>query len=315
MPAACGQQHIMPRFNRIVCPVDLSDYSQRALDHAMAIARWHGAHVWALHVHQLVTPAFAVAPALAAEAFQVIRLTDPEREQIETSLRDWVAADAAPGVSVETAVKEEFNVPETIVSYAAGIGADLIAIATHGRSGVRKFVLGSVAEKVMRTSPCAVLVVPPHAPDAVPRAPVAYQRILCPVDFSASSRRTLDTASSLAAEAGGRVTALHIVEIPAELSDLPTPDLTEYRTMCFEQARRCLKTMTASVRQSCGVDELLLAGKPSREILRLADEQQADLIVMGAQGRGAIDRMLFGSVTQQVVRQAACPVLTVPAAE
>ena len=305
----------MPRFNRIVCPVDFSDYSRRALDHAVAIARWHGAHVLALHVHQLATPAFAAAPALAAESFQVIRLSDSEREQLDTSLRDWVAAEAAPGVSVETAVEEEFNVPETIVSYAARVGADLITLATHGRSGFRKFVLGSVAEKVLRTSPCAVLVVPPHAPDAVPRAPVAYQRIVCPVDFSKASPHSLDIAASLADESGGRLTAVHIFEMPAELSDLPTPDLTEYRAMGFERARRCLKKMTGSVQPKCGIDELLLAGKPAREILRLADEQQADLIVMGVQGRGAIERMLFGSVTQRVVRQAACPVLTVPAAE
>lgn len=305
----------MPRFTRIVCPVDFSDHSQRALDHAMAIARWHGAHVWVLHVHQLLTPAFASAPSLAAESFQVIRLSDSEREQLERSLCDWVAAEAAPDVSVVTAVKEEFNVPETIVSFAAGIGADLITLATHGRSGFKKFVLGSVTEKVLRTSPCAVLVVPPHAPDAVPRASIAYQRVVCPVDFSKASRHTLDIAASLAAESGGRLSVAHIVEIPAELSDLATPGLAEYRAMCFEQARRCLKTLTAPLRPSCGVDELLLAGKPSREILRLADEQQADVIVMGVQGRGAIDRMLFGSVTQRVVRQAACPVLTVPAGE
>jgi nucleotide-binding universal stress UspA family protein len=305
----------MTRFNRIVCPIDFSDYSQRALDYAMAIARWHHSHVWALHVHQLATPAFAAAPALAGEAFQVIRLSDAEREELTASLRGWVATDAVAGVAVEAAVEEEFNVPETIVSYAAGIGADLITLATHGRSGFKKFVLGSVTEKVLRTAPCAVLVVPPHAPDAVPRAPIAFSRIVCPVDFSKASQPAVAIAASLAAESGGRLTVAHIVEMPSELSDVPTPDLLEYRTMCFERARRCLKTLTSPLRQICGVDELLLAGTPSREIVRLAGEQQADLIVIGVQGRGAIDRALFGSVTQHVVRQAACAVLTVPAAE
>jgi len=305
----------MARFNRIVCPVDLSEYSQRALDHAMAIARWHGSHVWALHVHQLVTPAFAAAPALAAESFQVVRLSDAERAQLEASLREWVKADAAAGVTVETAVEEEFNVPETILTYAAEVGADLITIATHGRSGFKRFVLGSVTEKLLRTSPCAVLVVPPHAHEAVPRAPIAYQRIVCPVDFSHASRHSLDVAASLASESGGRLTVAHIVETPPEIADMPTPDLSEYRSMCFEQARRSMKTLTAPLRQVCGVDELLLAGKPAREILRLAEEQQADLIVMGIEGRGTVDRMLFGSVCQHVVRQAGCPVLTVPGVE
>src|SRR6185295_19677756 len=108
MPAARGQKHIMARFNCIVCPVDFSDYSQRALDHAMAIARWHNSQVWALHVHQLATPAFAAAPALASEAFQVIRLSDSERQALEKSVREWVSMEAALDVSVVTAVEEEF---------------------------------------------------------------------------------------------------------------------------------------------------------------------------------------------------------------
>lgn len=304
----------MARFNRIVCPVDFSDESRRALDHAVAIARWQGAHLRALHVHQLATPAVA-APALAGEAFQVILLTAGERAQLEQSLREWVAEDVATGASIDTAIEEEFNVPAAIVAHADRTGADLIALATHGRSGFRRFVLGSVTEKVLRTAHCAVLVVPPHAPVAAPRSAVAYQRILCPVDFSSVSPRTLELAAALAHDAGGRVTAAHIVEIPAEIVDQPLPSLEEYRGFCFEQSRRCMKTLTAAVRKTAAVDELLLAGKPAREILRLAGEQQADLIVMGVQGRGAVDRLLFGSVSQQVVRQAACPVLVVPVAE
>ena len=130
----------MARFNRIVCPVDFSDDSRRALDHAVAIARWQGAHLRALHVHQLVTPAVA-APALAGEAFQVIMLSAGERAQLEQSLREWVAEDVATGASIDTAVEEEFNVPAAIVAHADRTGADLIALATHGRSGFRRFVL------------------------------------------------------------------------------------------------------------------------------------------------------------------------------
>lgn len=304
----------MARFTRIVCPVDLSDYSQRALDHAMAIAHWHDAHVWALHLHQLVTPALAAAPALGAEAFEVVRLSPTERVQLETALRDWVTSGAPAGVSVETVVQEEFNVPDSIVSYADEVGADLITIATHGRSGFKRFVLGSVTEKILRTAPCAVLVVPPHAHEAAPSSPVAYQRIVCPVDFSAASIHALDVAASFAADAGGRLTVTHIVETPPELTDVPSPpDVSGYRDRAFSQARQLLSAMTEPLRASCSVEEVLRAGKPAREILRLVDEEQADLIVMGVEGSGAIDRMLFGSVCQHVVREATCPVLTVGA--
>jgi nucleotide-binding universal stress UspA family protein len=301
----------MARFTRIVCPVDLSHYSQRALDHAMAIARWHRSHVWALHVHQLVTPTFAAAPAFGAEPFQPIRLSQVERGQLESSVREWAAQDAPAGVSVDVVIQDEFNVADAIAAYADDVGADLIAIATHGRSGFKRIVLGSVTDRVLRTARCAVLVVPPHAHEAVPRAPVAYQRIVCPVDFSDASSRAFDVAASLAAEAAGRVTALHVVETPPELADMPAPGFEDYRALFFDRARKSLQTMTGGLHAGCGVDELLLAGKPAREILRCAEEQQADLIVMGIQGRGAIDRALFGSVCQHVVRGAACPVLTV----
>jgi nucleotide-binding universal stress UspA family protein len=303
----------MVRFTRIVCPVDLSDYSQRALDHAMAIAQWHHAHVWALQVHQLVTPALAAAPALAAEAFQVIRLSELERIQLETSLRDWVTSGTEAGSSVEAIVQEDFNVSDSIVSYAEEVGADLITIATHGRSGFKRFVLGSVTEKILRIAPCAVLVVPPHAHEAAPRSPVNYQRIVCPVDCSAASLHAVDVAASLAADAGGRLTIVHIVEAPPELADVPSPVVSGYRDLAFSQARQSLSAMTTRLQASCSVEGVLRTGKPAREILRLVDEEQADLIVMGVEGSGAVDRLLFGSVCQRVVREATCPVLTVGA--
>jgi nucleotide-binding universal stress UspA family protein len=311
----------MTRFNRIVCPVDWSEYSRRALDHAVAIARWHGSRVSALHVYQIPAPAFIPEPAPgavplpAAEPVQAIGFSEAERARLEVSLRDWVKAAAMPGVSVETAVAEGFNVSTAILSHAAALGADLLVVATHGRSGFKRFVLGSVTEKLLRTSDCPVLVVPPDAPDAAASRPVNYQRIVCAVDFSKATRPSLDIAASLAAEAGGRVTVAHVVEMPHEIPDTAMPDLRDQRAVRFQHARRQLKTLTAPLRQSCGIDDMLLAGTPAHEILRLADEQQADLIVMGRQGRGAVERMLHGSVTQHVTRRATCPVLTVHGAE
>jgi nucleotide-binding universal stress UspA family protein len=87
--------------------------------------------------------------------------------------------------------------------------------------------------------------------------------------------------------------------------------VTDYRTRCEQYAQERLQAAVPdTVRAYCAVETMLATGKPYREILRVAAEQRADLIVMGVQGRGAADLMLFGSTTQHVVRQATCPVLT-----
>ena len=304
----------MIQIRRILCPIDFSDTSRRALDHALALARCYRAGLTVLHMHHLSTPIY-VTSYVGPEALQPIMLTDLERAQLLAALNEYVAPDrAASGVAIETILDESSDVPAAILSYAASTHADLMILGTHGRSGFRRLVLGSVAEKVLRTAGCPVLTVPPHAPGAVPRGLVSFERILCPIDFSRSSARALEHAASLAQEARGRLTVMHVVDLPPDVSEPPNPALADYRAARFGQARGELtKAIRASVPAGCAADELVLAGKPHREILRVASEQAADLIVMGVQGRGAVDRLFFGSTTSHVVRQAACPVLTLRA--
>jgi universal stress protein A len=182
-------------------------------------------------------------------------------------------------------------------------------------------VLGSVTEKVLRKAGCPVLTVPAHAPDAVPATAVVFKRLLCPVDFSDSSIDALNYAMSLAQEADARLTVLHVMQYDL---DVEAPEMyetviadrrlsvTDYRRRCEEYSRERLRAaVPETVGAYCAVEVLLAAGKPYREILRAAAQQQADLIVMGVQGRGAADLTIFGSTTQHVVRQATCPVLTI----
>jgi nucleotide-binding universal stress UspA family protein len=198
--------------------------------------------------------------------------------------------------------------------------ADLLVIGTHGRTGFDRLVLGSVTEKVLRKAACPVLSVPRRAPDAVRAAPVVFKQILCPIDFSDSSMHALNYAMSLAQEADAHLTVLHVmvydlqVEAP-EMYETVIADrrlsVTDFRTRCEEYSRERLRAAVPdTVRAYCIVETVLATGKPYREILRVAAEQQADLIVMAVRGRGAVDLTFFGSTTQHIVRQATCPVLT-----
>lgn len=294
--------------SRILCAVDFSDGSRHALDHAAALARLFGATVSVFYVHRFAVP---VPVAGFTGIVRPVPLTDAERGDIQQSLGEFVADDRKAGIPIDTLFDEDVAVPRAIVQAAAHADADLIVVGTHGHSGFTRMVLGSVANTVMKTAGRPVLIVPPRARDVVP---MSFARIVCPVDFSGVSARTLDAAAALAIRSGARLTAMHVLETHGDVSDAAADHFTGYRSERFERARGCLHAVVARLPAGVQVDELLLFGKPYREILRLADDQQADLVVIGIQGKGALEAAAFGSTAYHVVRQATCPTLTVPTA-
>jgi nucleotide-binding universal stress UspA family protein len=304
----------MIEIRNILCPIDFSEYSRRALDHAVAIARSYDSSITVLHVYSS-TPVAAYAPG--SPILESTALTPADVEQLTTHATHFVDA-ALPGAIRVDIVIVEGNIAAEILARAKQMG--LLVIGTHGRSGFDRLVLGSVTEKVLRKAECPVLIVPRAAPGTAFGSAVVFKRILCPIDFSDASTNALNYAMSLAQEADAQLTVLHVMTYEMEL----TPDMNEsllalshlgrerFRKACEDDSRERLKAaVPETVRAYCAVETLLATGKPYREILRVATEQHSDLIVVGVHGRGAVDRMFFGSTTQHVVRQAACPVLTI----
>ena len=297
----------------VLCPIDFSEGSRHALDHAVAIARWQEARLTVLYVQKTAVPAYG-APYVGWEGIQPIILTVAEREGLLRRLDAEVAEDRVKAhLHIEAVLDEASNVPEAIVSRAHSTAVDLIVIGTHGRTGFERLLLGSVAEKVLRKAGCPVVTVPPRTPEAVPRQAGSLHRIICPVDFSPSAEGALQYAAALAHQTQARLTVLHVVEpIPDYPEYAGAIDLTELRDESFRRSRAQLaQSVKESVREICPVDQLVLVGRSHVEILRVADDQAADLIVMGVRGRGAADLMFLGSTTNHVVRGAQCPVLTV----
>jgi nucleotide-binding universal stress UspA family protein len=201
-------------------------------------------------------------------------------------------------------------VDREVLAQADRLGSDLIVIGTHGRSGFQRLFLGSTAEKVLRKARCPVMTVPPQAPNAMPRGPAPFTRILCAVDFSTSSSLALDYAMSLAEESGAALMLVHVIEVIPLYYDLSPPavvDLAAWTNAALVQLR---EMVPAGVRSRCAVKEVVETGKPYRRVLALAAESDTDLIVMGVQGRSAADLFFFGSTTHHVVREAGCAVLT-----
>ena len=303
----------MVEIQRILCPIDFSDFSRRALDHALAIARWYRSTVTALHVF---SPAPVATFGPGPVVFEPIVLTAGDHEQLLADTKAFIDAESASGIAIEAVIREG-TVAAEILEQANTMDAELLVIGTHGRSGFERLVLGSVAEKVLRKARCPVLTIPRRLPDAVPAGPVLFKQILCAVDFSECSMHALKYALSLAQEADGRLTVVHV--LPPDL--VAQVGIGEEHVSVAELQRNheaaAIRLLEEAVPQNakvyCKPESMLLRGKPWREILRVASERQAELIVMGVQGRGAADLLLFGSTTHHVVRQAECPVLTLRA--
>jgi nucleotide-binding universal stress UspA family protein len=301
----------MVEIKRIVCPVDFSEISRHAFDRALAVARSYKGEVVVMHVLQLPVhlPGLAYAPAGPGPlGFEV-----PDRAHISSELSRFFGLEHTSDVRVRQEVVEAGAVHKEILIQASRMSADLIVMGTHGRSGFDHLFLGSVAEKTLRTSPLPVLTVPPGAPEkAAPGMP--FRSILCAVDFSQDSARALAYAASLAQHSSGHLTIMHVVETMIVGYDPRGGnfDIEGLSKATVALARTQLQEYAASVTAgTIPIETVLGEGKPYSDILREADRRGADLIVVGVHGRSALDRLVFGSTADHLVRRATCPILTV----
>jgi nucleotide-binding universal stress UspA family protein len=294
----------MIQIRQVLCPIDFSDTSRRALDHAAALARWYEARLTVLSVY-LNLPAMGLPPPA---------MGNEERARLMEELRQATVG-LPSDLDVELRIEEAIDVHREILEQAKQLPADLLVIGSHGRSGFERLLLGSVTEKVIRKAPCPVMVVPPQAGEVSPDGPVQLRRILCPVDFSDGAARALRLALSLAEEADARLTLLHIIELPPELAENALAEWIDVRGLHgdarADRLARLRDMVPPEAREFCTVETVVREGAAYREILKAAAEGPADLIVMGVQGRGAVDLAFFGSNAAQVTRAAACPVLVV----
>lgn len=297
----------MIRFKRILCPTDFSKYSFRAADYAVALARHYGGEVHFMHV----------VPEVLLHPDQYPYLVEPVRAEPELRQRALDRLDAFVALTRAEQIESRFSVQEgrpvgTILEAAEDDGSDLICLGTHGREGVERLVLGSVAEKVLRKAQCPVMTISEPGEEGAIQ-PAVFETIVCAIDFARLSLRSLDYALSLAQEAGGKLLLVNVVEWFSEEPGWETKfNVDAYRKeMEASVQERLDEAIPDEARDWCEIETVVKSGKAYREILELADARSADLVIMGVRGRNPLDLMLFGSTTQHVVRHAACPVMTI----
>lgn len=293
----------MIELNRILCPVDFSPFSDRALRYAMKLSLWYGATLQVLHVMPPLPP--SSANALAATS----------RQLTARNLRAAVDRYTLPGVDVAAEIVESADPIGRILERADAFDVDLIVTGSHGRTGVQRVLLGSVVEGLLHRSGRPVLTVPSHLDPAL-AAHITFSRIVCAIDFSAPSLAALAYALSLAEEADARLILLHVIDPPPELAASLSHEADVNRLRAESEANaltRLRALVPEHARDYCAVETAVLEGGAAQQVLRMAKERHADLIVLGVHGRNAFDLAFFGSTSKDVIRQAYCPVMVVPA--
>lgn len=297
----------MIELRRILCPVDFSEYSSHAVAHAAALARWYRATLTLLHVWPLSPPP-APYDGLASAALLML----PEQRDASLARLTALAQSLAPDVTAEP-LMEDGEPAHVILDVARSRSMDLLVLGTHGRSGFDRLVLGSVTEKLLHRAPCPVLTVPRHVGTAALDR-VTYKRIVCALDEATATNDSFRFAHSLARESDAELVLLHVVEPLPEpaLAEVGMTEATREVDVLARQWRTALDALiTPEATEWCRLRARVETGKPGAEIVRVAQEEQADLVVLGVRGRGAVDLFVFGSTANRVVRHAGCPVLTV----
>lgn len=297
----------MIQLKRILCPIDFSTFSERALAFSMKMAARCGAKLEVLHVVPFMPPS-TVSPLSAAS-----------RELSADKLRAAVDRTRLPGVDVGTRLLESAEPAARILEAAEAFDADVIVTGSHGRSGVARVVLGSVVETLLHQCPRPMLVIPSHCDADAGGKPLQLARIVCAVDFSESSRIAVAYALVIAEGMGARLTLLNVLEPPpimrrVRLAPGSKPDVGLVRALAEAASLERLQALVP-LRAAAGrpIDTVVVEGALLPQLLRMAAGGQADLIVLGVHGRNAFDLAFAGSNSKDVVRQAHCPVLVVPA--
>jgi nucleotide-binding universal stress UspA family protein len=280
---------------RVLVPTDGSNCAARAQRHAVHLAAHFGAEVHLLYVEEGPLdgdlPSLRTAPVPGGGASP----NGLSAAQPPTQTRRLVHRTAADG----------------ILHYEATSAPHLIVMGTHGRQGVERLLLGSVAETVVRHASAPVLTVPPHTP---PVSTLNGGRLVVPVDFSSHRSRLLAHARMWARAYKMSLTLLHVVEtegLPAAydiVQDPTGPDLITDRVAT--EVAEWAEPLRAD---GLEVDVDVRTGHAVTEILEATSSLDTDVLAISTHGRGGLRRFVLGSVAEKVVRHVQCPVLTVKA--
>ncbi|MCH9646595.1 MAG: universal stress protein [Deltaproteobacteria bacterium] len=300
----------MLSFKRILYPTDFSSCARQALTQALRFAKefnseLHVLHAVLLHSQDPYNPAYHFPDP--SEILQ--RLNQLASSEMTRLLEPHLGG----ALEIHQVLERGIAAGPVILDYAQVNEVDLIVMGSHGRRGPRRFLLGSVAEEVMRAASCPILTLR-ERPEAEVVAPI--RTLVVAVDFSENSKTALALAGELADFYDARLHIVYVLE-SRRFPDFILPvseGLVAKAAKLHGMAEERLQEMAEGVLgQKDSFDLHVCLGRAAPEILGFSDQVGADLILMGGQGFSPVEDLFFGSTAEGVVRRALCPVLTIKA--
>jgi len=303
----------MAAIKKVLFPTDFSELANHALPYAIKMAKIFDAELVMLHAvtlyeHDPNDPEHHF-PSLQAYCEEVSKFADSDLQvcieelgEVGVRVRKEVVQGISPHAAILEFIKDEVDI-------------GLIVMSTHGRSGLKHVLLGSVAENVIRYSPCPVLVVKQLEHEIIDpeTGEVHIRKILFPLDFSDESVAPLDLLKDIAEMANSEIIAFHAVdvEIPPIYYTSGVTSILQLDPKLNERVSRKMKDLIGNKLMGLNVRYEVDEGRAMILIREMASNEQIDLIVMGSRGSHGIGDFLFGSTAARVIQKAVCPVLIV----
>jgi nucleotide-binding universal stress UspA family protein len=294
-------------YDDVLIPTDGSDPAERAARYGVALADSYGA---AIHAVSVVDERDFSAGILDGE--DLIREGQESADEEATRAVEFVG-NLAPEAAVTTHV--EIGVPAAaILEYVSRAGIDAVVMGTHGRTGIERFVIGSVTERVVRLADVPVLSVRPT--EITPTWP-PVDRVLFPTDGSDAAASALPYAIDLAERFGAVLEVLYVIDERTKSSYYNIQTALEDVTGGLQTAaeRATDRVEEEATERGVTVETTIVGGLPSETICERAEDPGADIVVMATHGRTGLGHALLGSVTERVVRNSPTPVLTTPVSD
>lgn len=302
-------------FRNILFPTDFSTHARAALKYAAAFARSGGGRIVLFSVQSAKVPANLLT--LPEHVFE-----DQENKwllQVRADVKELLSDPLLKGLEVEPVIVE--GEPSTQIARAvADYDIDLVTVVTHGRRGLTRALWGSTAEEIIAEAPCPVLTIRPPQHDFVEhregKAEVHLNRVLLCTNFRPSSTAATQVATQLANQTGSE---LHVVYVIGDYIDQISVMFPEGGLTALSRLRTYVQERMSQLKREDGAKAIthIAEGRPYEEIVRLAAEKDADLIVIGTSVHASLfgGAPVLGSEIERVVRNAPCPVLCVPGAK
>lgn len=283
---------------KILIATDGSEASEKAADFGIETLKFEGAKVYAVYV--IDTASYGSVPMDEKKLKRIEQLEEMGRKA--TSYVERKAKDA--GMEAESIVLQG-NPAEEIVDFAEEQRVDMIVVGSLGKSGIKRFMLGSVSEKVVRRAKIPVLVVREHKEEK------PYKQILIAADCSKATEKAVDFGIEIARLNGAKVYAVHVID--PIFNDLMEEAWAENAYEQFKKIGREAVSYVEEKGKAAGmeVESAVLEGNPAEKIVDFAEEQKVDMIVVGSLGKSGYEQFAIGSVSAKVLRNAKVPVLIV----